>query len=68
MSPSIKMFTCPKCEALYHVVKVERGLEAVDREVTCLSCGAPLPGRQGDFFLKYFMLRKAGRKKGWRRK
>jgi hypothetical protein len=68
MSPSIKMFTCPKCEALYHVVKVERGLETVDREVACLSCKAPLPGREADFVFKYFMLRKAGRKKGWRRK
>jgi predicted Zn finger-like uncharacterized protein len=65
--PTVKMFTCPNCRALYQVVKVERGLETVDREVACLSCGAALPSREGDFVLKHFMLRKATRKKGWRR-
>jgi hypothetical protein len=65
--PTVKMFTCPNCQALYQVVKVEPGQETVDREVACLSCGAPLPGREGNFVLKYFMLRKATRKKGWRR-
>jgi hypothetical protein len=63
----LKMFTCPNCQALYQVVKVERGLETVDRDVAC-SCGAPLPGREGNFVLKYFMLRKAARAKGWRRR
>ena len=29
--------------------------------VNCRSCGATLAGRDGNFFLKYFMLRKAGR-------
>jgi predicted Zn finger-like uncharacterized protein len=68
MSPSIKMSTCAKCQALYYVVKVESGPETVERDVMCPSCGAPLVGREGNFVLKYFMLRKAGRKKGWRRK
>jgi hypothetical protein len=66
-APTVKMFTCPNCQALYQVVKVEPGLETVDRELACLSCGAPLSGREGNFVLKYFMLRKAARKKGWRR-
>ena len=65
--PTVKMFTCPNCQALYQVVKVERGLETVDREVARLSCGAPLVGREGNLVLEYFMLRKAIRKKGWRR-
>jgi hypothetical protein len=43
------------------VVKVEAGAETVDRNVNCRSCGATLPGRDGNFFLKYFMLRKADR-------
>jgi hypothetical protein len=60
---ALKMFTCPNCQALYQVVKVERGLETVDRDVAC-SCGSPLPGREGNFVLKYFMLRKAARAKG----
>jgi hypothetical protein len=66
--PAVKMFTCPNCQALYQVVKVERGPETVDRDVTCRSRGAPLPGREGNFVLKYFMLRKAGRAKSWRRR
>jgi predicted Zn finger-like uncharacterized protein len=65
--PSLNSFTCPNCQALYHIVKVERGPETVDRDVTCRSCGAPLPGREGNFVLKYFMLRKAGRVQRWRR-
>jgi hypothetical protein len=27
-----------------------------DREPSCLTCGAPLPGREGRFVLKYFLL------------
>jgi hypothetical protein len=65
-APTVKMFTCLSCQALYQVVKIERGRETVDREVVCLSCGASLPGHEGNFVLKYFMLRKASRKKGWR--
>jgi hypothetical protein len=61
--PSFVSFTCPNCQALYHVVivKAERGPETVDHDLTSRSCGAPLPGREGNFVLKYFLLRKAGR-------
>ena len=52
-------FNCPHCNALYQVIKVEAGPETVDREITCRACGAPLPGREGNFVLKYFLLRKA---------
>jgi hypothetical protein len=55
--PSFISFTCANCQALYHVVKVEAGPETTEAEVTCLACGAPLPGREGKFVLKYFMLR-----------
>ena len=60
-------FNCPYCNALYQVVKVEAGPEAVDREITCRSCGGPLTGRDGKFVLKYFLLRKAGRVQNWKR-
>jgi predicted Zn finger-like uncharacterized protein len=50
-------FTCPNCQALYEVVKVEAGPETTLREVTCLSCKGPFPAREGKFVLKYFMLR-----------
>jgi predicted RNA-binding Zn-ribbon protein involved in translation (DUF1610 family) len=51
-------FNCPNCNALYQLIKAEAGPETVDRAVTCLSCGAPLPIREADFVLKYFLLRK----------
>ena len=54
-------FTCPNCDALYQVVKVEAGPETIDGEVACRSCGAPFAGMEGKFVLKYFLLRKAGR-------
>jgi predicted Zn finger-like uncharacterized protein len=58
---SFPSFTCPHCQALYQVVKAEAGPESVDRAVPCRSCGEPLPGREGNFVLKYFLLRHAGR-------
>jgi predicted Zn finger-like uncharacterized protein len=47
--PAFITFTCPNCSAFYQVVKVEAGLETVDRDVNCRSCGANLPGRDGNF-------------------
>jgi predicted Zn finger-like uncharacterized protein len=58
---SFPSFTCPNCQALYQVVKVEVGPETVDRAVSCRSCGEALPGREGNFVLKYFLLRHDGR-------
>ena len=51
-------FACPNCNSLYELVKVEAGPETVHREVACRSCEAPLPGIEGKFVLKYFLLRK----------
>jgi hypothetical protein len=58
--PIARHFSCPNCNALYHRIKVEAGPEIVD----CLACGGPLPGRDGSFVLKYFLLRKALRPDG----
>jgi hypothetical protein len=58
---SFDFFTCLNCKALYQLVKVEADPETVDRALTCLACGAPLPSREGEFALKYFLLRKAAR-------
>ena len=52
---SFNSFTCPNCQALYQLVKVEAGSETNDRELTCLSCGGPLASREGKFVLKYFL-------------
>jgi hypothetical protein len=59
------MFHCPNCQALYQLIKGESGAETVDREVTCRTCGGPLPGREGGYVLKYFLLRKSGRRQVW---
>ncbi len=54
-------FTCPHCQAIYQVVKAETGPETVDRAVPCRVCDGPLPGCDGNFVLKYFLLRHTGR-------
>ena len=56
--PSFNPFTCPNCQALYEVVKVEAGPETDSREIVCRACGGPLTGREESFVLKYFLLRK----------
>ena len=54
-TPSLQ-FECPNCAAKYEVVRVEAPpAPNTDREITCLSCGAPLHGREGPFLLKYFL-------------
>jgi len=65
---SFNSFTCPNCNAFYQVVKVEAGPETVLQDVPCRICGAPLAGREGNFVLKYFLLRKAARIQRWRRR
>ena len=56
--PGFISFTCPNCQALYHVIKTEAGPETTFHEVTCRACGvAQFPGRDGEFVVKYFLLR-----------
>ena len=55
-------FTFPHCDALYQIVKGEAEPESVNREVARSSCGAPMPGRDGPFVIKYFHLRNAVRR------
>jgi hypothetical protein len=55
------LFTCTNCGALYQWIKGEAGPESVSRDVACRSCDAPMPGRDGEFVMKYFHLRNAGR-------
>ena len=50
---------CPSCNALYQVVKAEAGPETVALEIACSVCSRPLVAREGQFVLKYFLLRKA---------
>jgi predicted Zn finger-like uncharacterized protein len=47
------IFRCPHCGAEYKIVRVESP-PTHDRQLTCLSCGGPLPNRAGKYVLKYF--------------
>src|SRR5262249_26345431 len=49
---SIAQFDCSNCGAKYKVVRIEVPPQS-EREVTCLSCGAPFHTREGKFALKY---------------
>jgi len=52
---------CPSCDAQYKVVGVEVNPTDKFREITCLSCGGPLQGRDGKSALKYFLASKRKR-------
>jgi predicted RNA-binding Zn-ribbon protein involved in translation (DUF1610 family) len=60
-------FECPNCAAKYELVRAEapRG-PTTDREITCLSCGRPLHGREGPYLLKYFLVQRPKRRAGKR--
>jgi hypothetical protein len=53
-------FECPNCAAKYKLVWVEAPPRP-DREISCVSCGGPLRGRQGSFVLKYFLVERPKR-------
>jgi hypothetical protein len=59
--PSFESFTCPHCQALYHLVKAEASPETNVQVVACLVCFGALTAREGTLVLNYFLLRKAGR-------
>jgi len=66
--PAPVHFKCPNCDALYQLVKAEAGPETnSDHEITCTLCAAILPPREGQFILKYFLLRKAARRQKYTR-
>lgn len=53
---------------LYHIVKVEAGPETACHDVTCRACGlAHFPDRDGEFVVKYFLLRHGARRRLRRR-
>jgi hypothetical protein len=49
-------FHCPNCDAPYQLIRVEADTITADRQIECLTCGAPLQGREGRYVLKYFLL------------
>jgi predicted RNA-binding Zn-ribbon protein involved in translation (DUF1610 family) len=64
-TPQSTSFECPSCAAKYEVVRVEAQHGPIaDREITCVSCGGPLDGREGPFVLKYFLVARPKRGAG----
>jgi hypothetical protein len=58
---AVPLFRCKSCFALYQIVKAPAGLETVDRKIACRVCNESLAAREGQFVLKYFLLREATR-------
>jgi hypothetical protein len=58
-------FICPQCGSFYEVVRAKALPDGVDRRIACPTCTGPLPAREAQFVLKYFLLRKANRE--WHR-
>ena len=63
----LNFFTCPNCLALYQIVKAKAGPETVFQETPCRVRGEAIVGREGNFVLKYYLLREAARVRPWRR-
>jgi len=65
MSP-ISRFNCSTCGAVYTLVRVEsagaevRAASADECTLSCTVCGAPLPAHEGQYILKYFLMRRSG--------
>ena len=49
-------FACTNCNAQYKVVQVEGTPTSDNRELTCVSCDAPLPAYEVGLALKYFLV------------
>jgi hypothetical protein len=58
---AVPLFRCSRCFALYQVIKAPADPETVDLEIACRVCNEPLAAREGQFVLKYFLLREASR-------
>jgi hypothetical protein len=55
---------CTNCDAQYKVVRLDVNPTDHFREITCVSCGGPLQGRDGKSALKYFLVdARKGRKR-----
>jgi predicted RNA-binding Zn-ribbon protein involved in translation (DUF1610 family) len=48
-------FQCPTCGAKYWLTRMEASAEPT-KPIACVSCGEPLTAREGEFFLKYFLI------------
>ena len=56
MSPLPSQVNCAHCEVKYSVVRIGAPTAMEYGELTGLSCGGPLPAREGAFLMKYFLV------------
>jgi predicted Zn finger-like uncharacterized protein len=52
-------FVCPHCSSLYEIVKAELVPNGVEHEIKCSTCRGPLPAREEEFVLNYFLVRRS---------
>ena len=52
-------FVCPGCGSDYRVVRVEAEADLPHRLLHCRVCKHPLTAMDGEFLLKYFLVRRA---------
>lgn len=49
------LFECHSCGAKYLLTRMEASTEPT-KSVACISCDEPFTAREGDHFLKYFLI------------
>jgi len=49
-------FECSQCQARYKIVRVNAGLQTIDRSVQCKVCAQSFVSKDGDDILKYFLI------------
>jgi hypothetical protein len=52
-----ELVNCPNCNVEYRLVRAEAGPETSYGQIECYHCGGPLNGREGQFILKYFLVK-----------
>jgi transcription elongation factor Elf1 len=52
-------FVCPECGSGYKVVRVKADADLPYRLIYCRVCKHPLTAMEGEFVLKYFLVRRA---------
>jgi predicted RNA-binding Zn-ribbon protein involved in translation (DUF1610 family) len=53
-------FICPHCASLYEIVRADAPPDSVEYPINCSSCHGPLPAREEQFVLRYFLMRRLG--------
>jgi DNA-directed RNA polymerase subunit RPC12/RpoP len=54
------VFECSSCKAKYRLTRME-ALAEPHEPIACITCGASLPAREGEFFNKYFLIERPRR-------